>query len=75
MVCPDHQVFSHTNPLKGLVQGGTLIMQSDSEPTAVWRELPAFARRTLRERNVKFLVLDAFTIARAHAPTRSSRPA
>ncbi len=68
VVCPDHQVFSHTNPLKGLVQGGTLIMQSDAEPTAVWRELPAFARRTIRERNVKFLVLDAFTIARAHAP-------
>ena len=68
VVCPDHQVFSHTNPLKGLVSGGTLIMQSDKQPLAVWRELPAFARRAIRERGVHFLVLDAFAIARAHAP-------
>jgi pyruvate-ferredoxin/flavodoxin oxidoreductase len=68
VVCPDHQVFSHTNPLKGLVAGGTLIMQSDRQPVEVWRELPAFARRAIRERGIRFLVLDAFAIARAHAP-------
>lgn len=68
VVAPDHQVFSHTNPLKGLVDGGTLIMQSDKAPIDVWRELPAFARRTIRERNIRFLVLDAFAVARAHAP-------
>ncbi|MGV8907530.1 MAG: 2-oxoacid:acceptor oxidoreductase family protein [Propionicimonas sp.] len=68
VVAPDHQVFSHTNPLKGLVAGGTLIMQSDRQPIDVWRELPGFARRTIRERGIRFLVLDAFAIARAHAP-------
>ncbi len=68
VVAPDHQVFSHTNPLKGLVSGGTLIMQSDKAPIDVWRDLPGFARRTIRERGIRFLVLDAFAVARAHAP-------
>jgi len=68
VIAPDHQVFSHTNPLKGLVQGGTLIMQSDRQPLDVWRELPAFARRAIADRGIRFLVLDAFAVARAHAP-------
>lgn len=68
VIAPDHQVFSHTNPLKGLVHGGTLIMQSDKQPLDVWRDLPAHARRSIRERSIRLLVLDAFAIARAHAP-------
>ncbi len=68
VVAPDHQVFSHTNPLKGLVAGGTLIMQSSRQPLEVWAELPAHARRAIRERGIRFLVLDAFAVARTHAP-------
>ncbi len=68
VVAPDHQVFSHTNPLKGLVRGGTLIMQSSRSPLEVWAELPAHARRAIREREIRFLVLDAFKVARTHAP-------
>ena len=69
VVAPDHQVFSHTNPLKGLVNGGTLLMQSTKDPLTIWAELPAFARRAIRERGINFYVLDAFTIAKGHAPT------
>ena len=69
VVAPDHMVFSHTNPLKGLVNGGTLIMQSTKDPMTIWQELPAFARRAIRERGIKFYVLDAFAIAKGHAPT------
>lgn len=69
VVTPDHQVFAHTNPLKGLAVGGTLVMQSDKEPLDVWRDLPPRARRTIRERKIRFFVLDAFAIARGHAPT------
>ena len=29
VISPDHQAFVHTNPLKGLVEGGTFILQSD----------------------------------------------
>jgi len=69
VVSPDHKAFVHTNPLKGLVEGGTFILQSDLAPLDLWRSLPAHARRTIRERNIRVFVLDAFTVAKKHAPT------
>jgi pyruvate-ferredoxin/flavodoxin oxidoreductase len=69
VVSPDHKAFIHTNPLRGLVEGGTFILQSDLDPIDVWRDLPRYARRTIRERKVRFLVLDAFEVAKRHAPT------
>ncbi|MDT0164054.1 2-oxoacid:acceptor oxidoreductase family protein [Actinotalea sp. AC32] len=69
VVSPDHKAFVHTNPLKGLVPGGTFLLQSDLSPLAVWRDLPAYARRTIRERRIRFLVVDAFAVATRHAPT------
>ena len=69
VVSPDHKAFIHTNPLKGLVEGGTFILQSDLAPESVWRDLPAYARRTIREKKIRFLVVDAFTVAKKHAPT------
>ncbi len=69
VVSPDHQAFLHTNPLRGLVDGGTLILQSDASPLAVWRELPRYARRTIRDRGIHLMVVDAFSVAKRHAPT------
>ncbi|MDR1767297.1 MAG: 2-oxoacid:acceptor oxidoreductase family protein, partial [Propionibacteriaceae bacterium] len=69
VVSPDHQVFHHDRPLRGLVDGGTFILQSDKPPLEVWRSLPAQARHTIRERGINFLVIDAFAVAKAHAPT------
>ena len=40
VVSPDHKVFSHSNPLRGLGEGGTFILQSSLDPVAVWSELP-----------------------------------
>jgi len=69
VISPDHKVFIHTNPLKGLVEGGTFILQSDLSPAEVWRELPKHARRTIRDKKIRFLVVDAFAVAKKHAPT------
>ncbi len=69
VISPDHRAFMHTNPLKGLVPGGTFMLQSDLSPAEVWAELPRYARRTIRERNIRFLVVDAFAVAKRHAPT------
>ncbi|MCL2850718.1 MAG: 2-oxoacid:acceptor oxidoreductase family protein, partial [Micrococcales bacterium] len=69
VVSPDHMAFTHTNPLKGVVPGGTFILQSDAEPLEVWTSLPAYARRTIRERKLKLYVLDAFSVAKKHAPS------
>ncbi len=68
VVSPDHKVFSHTNALRGLAEDGTLIMQSHHTPLEVWKELPAHARRTIRERRIKLYIVDAFGVAKKHAP-------
>jgi len=68
VVSPDHKVFGHTDPLRGLIRDGTFILQSHQEPLVVWRELPAQARETIRERNIHFYLVDAFGVAKKHAP-------
>jgi pyruvate-ferredoxin/flavodoxin oxidoreductase len=69
VVSPDHRVFGHTNPLRGLVDGGTFVLQSSLPPLEVWRELPEQARQTLRRKKIHLLVLDGFAVAKRHAPT------
>jgi len=69
VLSPDHKVFSHTNPLRGLVEGGTFVLQSNLPPLEVWRDLPAVARRDIREKRIQFYVVDAFAVARNHAPS------
>ena len=68
VVSPDHKVFAHSNPLRGLVEGGTFILQSNLSPLEVWKELPSAMRKTIRDRKIKFLVVDGFAIAKKHAP-------
>ena len=69
VVSPDHKVFSHTNPLRGLVEGGTFMMQTNLTPAEVWRELPARARQTIRDKKIKLFIVDGFAVAKRHAPT------
>lgn len=69
VISPDHKVFSHTSPLAGLVAGGTFIMQSHLSPVEVWHELPAAARKTIRDKQIRFYILDGFAVAKRHAPT------
>jgi pyruvate-ferredoxin/flavodoxin oxidoreductase len=68
VISPDHRVFAHANPLRGLASGGTFIMQSALAPEELWRELPAEARATIEERQIRFFVVDAFAVAKKHAP-------
>jgi pyruvate-ferredoxin/flavodoxin oxidoreductase len=69
VISPDHRSFIHTNPLRGLAAGGTFILQSSASPEEVWAELPPQARQTIREKKINFLVIDAFAVAKKHAPT------
>ncbi|MBV8047033.1 MAG: 2-oxoacid:acceptor oxidoreductase family protein, partial [Paludibacterium sp.] len=69
VISPDHKVFSHTNPLRGLARGGTFILQSNATAEEIWRELPPAARRTIREREIRFLAIDAFSVASKHSPS------
>jgi pyruvate-ferredoxin/flavodoxin oxidoreductase len=69
VVSPDHKVFSHSNPLRGLKEGGTFILQSQLKPAEVWKELPEHARKTIRDKKIEFYTVDAFEVAKRHAPT------
>ena len=67
VLSPDPNVFRHSDPLAGLADRGVFVIQSDLGPEAFWLTLPARARATIRERNIRVFVLDAFAIARAEA--------
>lgn len=69
VVSPDHMVFAHDNPLRGLRPGGTFIVQSKESPATFWAGLPPAARETIRQRGLNVFVLDAFGVAKRHAPT------
>ena len=65
VLSPDPNVFRHSNPLSGLIEEGTFIIQSDLEPQAFWKHLPRWAARTIREKRIRVFTLDAFAIAKA----------
>ncbi|MDR2929388.1 MAG: 2-oxoacid:acceptor oxidoreductase family protein [Propionibacteriaceae bacterium] len=69
VVSPDHKVFDHDRPLRGLVEGGTFVLQSDKTAVDTWQALPAYARQEIRDKKIRFLVIDAFAVAKKHAPT------
>ncbi|MDY5588546.1 MAG: 2-oxoacid:acceptor oxidoreductase family protein [Arcanobacterium sp.] len=71
VVSPDHMVFAHTNPLKGLADGGTFIVQSSVAPATFWHSLPRWAQRKIRELHINLFILDAFKVAKEHAPNES----
>ncbi len=60
----DGNAFLSGNPLDGVVDGGLVYMQSALTPEQFWTELPATARRTIRERKLRLYTLDAAGIAR-----------
>jgi len=69
VISPDHKVFEHDQPLKGIVEGGTFILQTDRTALDVWKALPAYARKEIRDKHIRFLILDGFAVAKTHAPT------
>jgi len=68
VLSPDPNVFSHSNPLAGLKDGGVFIIQSDAEtPADVWASIPPIYRKIINDRKYRIFYLDAFKIAREEA--------
>ncbi len=67
VLSPDPNVFLHSNPLAGLVKGGAFVIQSDTAPDEFWTRVPLWARREIKERDIRVYVLDGFGIASAEA--------
>jgi pyruvate-ferredoxin/flavodoxin oxidoreductase len=68
---PVHDVsaFGHSDPLHGLVDGGTLFLQTTLvDPVAIWTSLPSVARTRIVERGIKVAALDTAGLARRHSP-------
>ncbi len=69
----DPNVFRHSEPLEGLIEGGVLVIQTALASEDFWKTLPARARRTMVDRRIKLCCLDALAIARVEATDRAAR--
>ena len=68
---PVHDVsaFGHSDPLHGLVDGGTLFVQTAlTDPLAIWSSLPDVARTRILAHGIKVAALDTAGLARRHSP-------
>jgi pyruvate-ferredoxin/flavodoxin oxidoreductase len=61
----DVNAFNLENPLAGLSDGGMVFAQSqDADPAKVWASVPAWARKTMRDKKTRLFALDTVQIAR-----------
>jgi pyruvate-ferredoxin/flavodoxin oxidoreductase len=52
------------DPLRGLADGGTVFCHtSKTTPQEVWRDIPQWAKRRIREKRARVMALDTFRIA------------
>jgi len=68
---PLHDVaaFSQGAPLHGLVDGGTVFVQTSlTDPEGIWASLPVRARTEILARHIRLVALDTAGLARGHAP-------
>ncbi len=65
VVLNDTTALFSGNPLKGLVEGGAIFMQSPySEPKDVWARVPEHHKKFIRDKNLRLYFADMVQIAR-----------
>jgi pyruvate-ferredoxin/flavodoxin oxidoreductase len=64
VLCCDPKAFTHTNPLDGMQEGGSLVWESDAEGERAWENLPSWARKQIIDKNIRVFTLPGFDIAR-----------
>jgi pyruvate-ferredoxin/flavodoxin oxidoreductase len=64
VLCCDPKAFTHTNPLDGMSEGGSLVWESDEEGEQAWERLPLWARKQIIDKNIRVFTLPGFKIAR-----------
>jgi pyruvate-ferredoxin/flavodoxin oxidoreductase len=68
VLSPDPNVFAHSNPLAGLKQGGTLIIQSNlGSADEVWQTFPRWMQQQIVDNEIHVFYVDGFKIAREEA--------
>ena len=65
VVLNDSNALFSGNPIKGMVDGGAVFMQSPyGNPADVWARIPAQHKQTIREKNLRVYFADMVQIAR-----------
>lgn len=65
VLCCDPKIFTHTNPLVGLRDGGAFVWESaEADDNRVWERIPEKHRQEIIDRNIRIFVLNGFAIAR-----------
>ena len=64
VLCCDPKAFTHTNPLDGIQEGGSLVWESDVDGEHAWENLPLWARKQIIDKNIRVYTLPGFEIAR-----------
>ena len=64
VLCCDPKAFTHTNPLDGIQEGGSLVWESDEEGERAWENLPKWARKQIIDKNIRVFTLPGFEIAK-----------
>ena len=64
VLCCDPKAFTHTNPLDGIQEGGSLVWESDVDGERAWQNLPLWARKQIIDKKIRVFTLPGFDIAR-----------
>src|SRR5207247_8286072 len=64
VLCCDPKAFTHSDPLDGMQEGGSLVWESDEEGEKAWERLPLWARQQIIEKKIRVYTLPGFQIAR-----------
>jgi pyruvate-ferredoxin/flavodoxin oxidoreductase len=64
VLCCDPKAFTHTNPLDGMAEGGSLVWESDEEGAEAWERLPLWARKQIIDKHIRVFTLPGFAIAK-----------
>ena len=64
VLCCDPKAFTHTNPLDGMAEGGSLVWESEEEGEQAWERLPMWARKQILDQHIRVFTLPGFQIAR-----------
>ncbi len=65
VLCPDPKIFTHTNPLEGLVKNGVFVWEANGISTEqAWTRIPKKYRKEIIEKNISIYLLNGFDIAK-----------
>ena len=64
VLCCDPKAFTHTNPLDGMAEGGSLVWESDQQGEQAWGQLPLWARKQIIDNHIRVFTLPGFEIAK-----------